>query len=506
MPILTRPRAFALAFSMAAAVCTGALAQPGSLKDEVSRAVAGLKLGSARVGISVVDLETGDSLAEMNADLPLTPASNMKLLTTGAAAVVLTPEFVFKTEVIRDGDRLIVRGSGDPSLGDPLVLGDNEPKLTVGDVLSALAGAAAKSGMHEVREIVVDDRVFDRELVHPNWPVNQLDRPYCAQVSGLNFHVNVLSFYPGPNPQGPGTPPVYALEPEAPWVRVDVRARTVADGKNTAWITREQGEDRFALRGDIRFQTQQPIEITCQDPALFFGRLLAHQLSKAGVRVAQAQNAPAVRLAGAQEQFAGRAIAIVNTPLADVLRRCNADSENLYAEALLKRMGHAVTRDAGSWNNGASVLRMVIGQRLSPQHAAATTISDGSGMSRANQVSPGTLTRWLGAMHADAKVRDMFTDSLARPGTGTLKKRFRDAKLKNEVRAKSGYIEGVRTLSGYVINGSTGRRVAFSVMVNDISSDEQTRAAMELHEDIVKLADRWLAQKSVGMEPAKVGG
>lgn len=501
---MTIHRAWAFALVLLAA-CV-ATAQPGALNDEVARVVGAHKLGSARVGISLLDLETGDALADLNADLPFTPASNMKLLTTGAAAVVLSPDFVFKTEIIRDGDRLIVRGSGDPALGDPLVLAESEPKLTVDDVLAALAGAAAKAGMQDVREVVLDDRVFDRELVHAGWPVNQLDRPYCAPVSGLNFHANVLSFYPGPNAQGPGTPPTCALEPDAPWVRVDIRARTIAEGRNTAWITREQGPDRYALRGDIRFQTQQPIDITCQEPALFLGRLLAHQLAKAGVRVAQGQQGPAVRLAGAQERLAGTTIAIVNTPLADVLRRCNADSENLYAEALLKRMGHAVTKDAGSWNNGASVLRMVIGQRLSPQHAAATTISDGSGLSRTNLVAPATLTRWLGELSRDEKVRAVFTDSLAEPGAGTLKKRFRDARLKNEVRAKSGYIDGVRCLSGYVINASTGRRVAFSVMVNDIVSDTQTREALDLHEDIVKLADGWLAQKSVAPEPAKVGG
>jgi D-alanyl-D-alanine carboxypeptidase/D-alanyl-D-alanine-endopeptidase (penicillin-binding protein 4) len=494
--------AFALVFL---AACAAAAAQPGVLNDQVARTVSAHKLGAARVGISVVDLETGDVLADLNADVPFTPASNMKLLTTGAAALVLSPDFVFQTEIIHDGDRLIVRGSGDPALGDPLVLAESEPKLTVDDVLTALAGAAVKAGMQDVREVVLDDRVFDRELVHSGWPKNQLDRPYCAPVCGINFHCNVLSFFPGPNPQGPGTPPTCALQPQAPWVRVDIRARTIADGRNTAWITREQGPDRYALRGDIRFQTQQPIEITCQEPALFFGRLLAHNLTKAGVRVAQGPQGPVVRLAEAQEQLSGTTIAIVNTPLTDVLRRCNADSENLYAEALLKRIGHAVTKDAGSWNNGASVLRMVLGQRLSPQHAAATTISDGSGLSRTNLVSPTTLTRWLGELNRDEKVRGVFTDSLATPGTGTLKKRFRDAKLKNEVRAKSGYIEGVRCLSGYVINNSTGRRVAFSVMVNDITNDVQTRAALDLHEEIVKLADTWLARKAAA-EPAKIGG
>jgi D-alanyl-D-alanine carboxypeptidase/D-alanyl-D-alanine-endopeptidase (penicillin-binding protein 4) len=494
------------AVPLSLALAGAAFAQPRSLNDEVTRAVNATKLGSTQLGISLIDLETGDELADMHADVPLTPASNMKLLTTGAAVFVLGPDFTFKTELIRDGDRIIVRGSGDPALGDPLVLEDSKPKLTVADVMNALAGAVAKSGLTEVREVIIDDRVFDRELVHPSWPVTQLDRPYCAQVSGLNFHANVVSFFPGPSAQGPGTPPIFSTEPESPWLRVEVRARTVVDGKNTAWITREAGEDRFALRGDVRFQTQQPIDITLQDPSSFFGRLMAHHLNKAGVKVAQGQSGANVRLALAEEQLTGgRTLAVVFTPLADVLHRCNADSENLYAEALLKRLGNAVTKDSGSWTNGAAVMRMVIGQKLGPRYAAATTISDGSGLSRGNQVSPATLTKWLGELAKDSKTCDIFTESLAKPGSGTLRNRFKDGKLKNEVWAKSGYIDGVRCLSGYVLNPSTGRRVAFSVMVNEIKNDEQTRDALKLHEAVVKIADQWLAKKEPA-ETSRVGG
>src|SRR6185295_11686507 len=110
-----------------------ALGQVGSLDDDVSRVLTARKLGMARVGISVIDLETGAALANVNANDPFTPASNMKLLTSGAALLVLGPDFVFRTELIRDGDRLIIRGGGDPALADPIVLKEMEPKLTVSD-------------------------------------------------------------------------------------------------------------------------------------------------------------------------------------------------------------------------------------------------------------------------------------------------------------------------------------------------------------------------------------
>ncbi len=221
-----------------ASLCPG---QVGTLNDEVTHAIAAHKLGAAHAGVSILDIDTGAALAAVHASDPFTPASNMKLLTTGAALLVLGPDLRLRTKIIRDGDRLIVKGAGDPAFADPAVLSEGQPKLTVSDVLAALAGAVTKAGMTDVKEIVIDDRVFDREYVHPMWPVEQLDRSYCAEVCGLNFHANVLAFFPGPNPQGPGTPPTFSVEPQAPWLRVDVRARTVADGKNSISILARKG-------------------------------------------------------------------------------------------------------------------------------------------------------------------------------------------------------------------------------------------------------------------------
>jgi D-alanyl-D-alanine carboxypeptidase/D-alanyl-D-alanine-endopeptidase (penicillin-binding protein 4) len=503
-----RTRRAALAAALALAASTScALAQGGALNDEVARTIATHKFGGARVGISIIDMDTGAVLANLHGNDPFTPASNMKLLTSGAAVMVLGPDFSFKTEILRDGDRLIVKGDGDPALADPLILKESEPKLTVNDVLSALAGAVTKAGMTDVKEIIIDDRVFDREYVHPTWPTQNLDRPYSAEICGLNFHANVLAFFPGPSPQGPGTPPTFSMEPDADWVRVDVRARTVPDGKNSVSVSRED-QDHFVLRGDVRFQTQSPVEVTLHDPAQFFGRMFAQQLTTAGVHVAKinpGQDEPAVRLAEPGEKFQGKAIAVVRTPIADVLHRCNSDSENLYAESLLKRMGHAVTKEPGSWNNGGSVLRMTITQHLGADAAAATTILDGSGLSRGNLVTPVTLTRWLSELATNAKTRDVFTNSLATPGVGTLRSRFRNAKLVNQVRGKSGFIDGVRCLSGYVIS-NTGHRVCYSVMVNDITNDDQTRDALELHEEVVKIADHWLTGHAMANAEPKGGG
>jgi D-alanyl-D-alanine carboxypeptidase len=127
---------------------------------------------------------------------------------------------------------LILRGSGDPALGDPFILEKTPTKLTVDGLVSALAGSVKTTTVGPVSEIIIDDRVFDRQWVHPTWPVAQLDKWYCAEVSGVNFHTNVISFFPSPATQA-GRPPGYSLEPSVPWMEIENKARTVAGSKNT---------------------------------------------------------------------------------------------------------------------------------------------------------------------------------------------------------------------------------------------------------------------------------
>jgi D-alanyl-D-alanine carboxypeptidase/D-alanyl-D-alanine-endopeptidase (penicillin-binding protein 4) len=188
-----------------------AFAQAGELNDDIRHLVNGGKLGNAKVGISIIDEDSGLVLGALNGDRPLIPASNMKVLTSGAAIMILGPDFVFRTELIRKGNSLIIRGDGDPALADPEVLDETEPRMTADDVLEFLANAARKDGMTSAEELIVDDRVFDREFLHPEWPEKNLMMPHSAQISGLNFHANVLSIFPKPSREGVGRPPTFTL-------------------------------------------------------------------------------------------------------------------------------------------------------------------------------------------------------------------------------------------------------------------------------------------------------
>ncbi|MBL8991532.1 MAG: D-alanyl-D-alanine carboxypeptidase/D-alanyl-D-alanine-endopeptidase [Phycisphaerae bacterium] len=484
-------RAGTVAAMVTALTLSAASSIAQSLEREIQSVLSQARLGSAQVGVSVQDAGTGEPLASINERAALAPASNLKLLTSGTALLVLGKDFEFRTRIVRDGDRLVIVGSGDPALADPKLLA--KMGLTLEQFLDRIAASIRDSGVTGVREIVVDDRVFDRDTIHASWPKNQLNLWYCAPVTGLNFHTNVLEIYPSAG-QRAGNAPTVRTVPSARWIELVNRARTVAAGSTSLWAAQEPGaEFRFTLYGELRAAPEEPIEVTVREPGLLLARLLADRVGRLGLGIAGAT--PTVRPAADGEAApAGPTVALVRTPISEILERCNTDSQNLYAEALLKRLGNVVTGQPGSWSNGSTVVRMQINEKLGPE-AGDLVMTDGSGLARDNRVTPVMLASWLGILYRDPNLSPLFVRSMASSAEGRLRQRFKDKKLTNEVHAKTGFIRGVLCLSGYVVNPSTGRAAAFSILVNNFPDNVPASRVKEFHDEVVFAVDRWLSRQ-----------
>lgn len=476
--------------------CFGCLAIAGPLDSTTKRLISQTALGGGTASVYIEDLDTGEELADFDGSRAMVPASNMKILTSGAALFVLGEEFTFRTELIIDETvtppNLIVKGDGDPALGDPAIFIGEEPGVTLDTLFDQMADALKGAGINEIGRIIIDDTVLDRNYTHSCWPADQLNRWYCAQVGGLNFHANVINVYTSPG--GSGGTPIVSFQPDAHWVDFRIKAKSDSKKRDTAWVARPTQANSFTLFGNVKSKSEIPVAV--DTPPEFAGHLLATEFTQRGIQVGPEEGYPidSVSLIEPADRYtSSRTVAVITTPLFDVLERTNTDSYNLYAEALLKRIGNEITSDPGSWENGATVVRMLLTEKVGPASAESTVIADGSGMCRQNKVSPKTLTTWMRRL-SRSDHWEMFRDSLATPGNGTLRTRFADNSLESRLYGKSGYLTGMYALSGVLVHPQTGQRVAFSIMLNDVKAGATSRNAKPLIDSIVERIDDWMSQ------------
>ena len=464
---------FILGYSPSGAALDPSSAQ--SLNAKVRSLVSQAKLGKSSVAVSVRNCSNNQELVGINAGQAMIPASNMKIFSTGAALRTLGGDFEFTTQLMHDGDDFILIGDGDPTTADPEVFSEmlvrlpdgTEEKFNEETILNFWVSGARSAGITSAQNLRVDDRVFDQKFVHPSWKTDQLNRRYSAEVGGLNYHGNCIDFRPKP---AAGKPNWSDHRPKAPWILAQSKNKSKNGKDNTPWIAGKAGKDPIEFRGIVKQKAITPVPITVHDPPIFFGKLLQNRMKAGDIfingvsRVDPKAGAPS-----------GTTIEpVIRTSLLRVIELCNEESFNLYAESLLKRTVHAKTGRPGSWDEADAVMKKVIVETLGNSCRGLLTgvvFADGSGLSRLNRINAALMTWWLTALQKDPTYGEAFVDSLALGGKeGTLIKRF-SKPLPNGavVDAKTGYINGVSCLSGYVTEPG-GRRYAFSVLVNNCSS------------------------------------
>ncbi|MBC8202037.1 MAG: D-alanyl-D-alanine carboxypeptidase/D-alanyl-D-alanine-endopeptidase [Planctomycetes bacterium] len=455
----------------------------GDLQVEVEKIVNSSDLNSGTVGICILDLATGKSLVQINATKRMTPASNQKLLTTGAALHVLGPSFEFKTRLFLDDQNLTIVGDGDPTIGDVALqnISDWADENNILDTeLNLWVDAVKSSGLEKIETLFLDDRIFDQNYVHPTWPADQINNWYCAQVSGLNYHLNVVHFYP--SPRSGRTAALGHIAPRMEWVSVGNRT-TSKTGKGTAssfWVARLPNTNKMTARGNVNAEHKVPVKVAFHDPAIVLGNTFANALRRNGIAVGKVKHVDSK-----SGKAPGKLLYTHSTPIQTALNRSNTDSHNLYAETLLKRLAAQTTGRSGTFDEGGNVVEAVLVQRLNVA-LSQVHVADGSGMSRKNQISPRVLALWLASFDLEDSAGKSLVQSLATPGSGTLKNRFKGIDLQGgTVHAKSGYLRGICALSGY-ITFENRLPLVFSILVNNVQGT--VKGAKKMQERIVTAA------------------
>jgi D-alanyl-D-alanine carboxypeptidase/D-alanyl-D-alanine-endopeptidase (penicillin-binding protein 4) len=414
---------------------------------ELDRLLGKLPEPNAICSAAVVDLRTGRRVFGLNTDTPMIPASNVKLFALAAAVEVLGPDFQFRTVLATRGHDLVVIGDGDPSLGDPVSSEEDGREITA--VIDEWAALLKDKGLSNVKgDLIIDESIFDDRWVHPDWPAEDIRRRYAAPVGALNFSENCIEVTAWPAKRA-GQPVQWSVRPRTSLV--DVKNRCNSGGRNRPTIDRPSPTFQFVLGGSCtKRSTLQSVPVP--DPGLFFADVLRLRLADQGVAVAGRIRRERVRDAAGQLPADCDIVAVHTTPLLRVAARAGKDSQNLFAECLLKRTGYEFAKargyanPIGTWATGRAAVQALMARAgIDPD---TVVISDGSGLSRANRASVSDVVKLLAYMQRH-RGWDVFGRSLSVAGRdGLLRKRMNG--IPGLVCAKTGYMRGVRTLSGYV--------------------------------------------------------
>jgi len=427
------------------------------------------RMRGATAGVKVYSISDKETVYELNAAATLSVASNMKVATTAAALAKLGARHRLTVKLCRQGEikagvlkgDLVIVGLGDPNISGRLHNGD------VDSALDSWAQALAETGVSKVEgSIIADGTAYGSEEIPPGWPQNQLERWYCAPVSSLSINDNCFDVTVAPGPS-PGAAAVVSLKPTNGVVKLTNECTTTSSkSKHLISILRRAGTNEVTVRGAFwQSANPQTFNVTLHNPPLVFASALKEALKRHGIGVAGE-----LKVASAPVDTKKLIpVAEHSTVLSTAIAVTNKRSQNLHAELLLRELG----RQAGKGTREGGLKAVVdffgeigiVAKQVSP--------ADGCGLDRNTKLSPGALTALLAHMQSRADFQ-VFKESLAVSGRdGTLEKRLNSGKHAAKVHAKTGYIRGVSSLSGYAVNAS-GKMFAFSIVFNNAGKVSNT--------------------------------
>ncbi|WP_106252042.1 D-alanyl-D-alanine carboxypeptidase/D-alanyl-D-alanine endopeptidase [Allonocardiopsis opalescens] len=447
----------------ATATADPAEAGTADLRADLAAILADPALAAARAGVLVRSAETGEVLYDNDASSGYVPASNEKLLIAAAALDVLGPDHTFTTSALAESaprrgrvEDLYLVGTGDPST-DAAAYGE-------------LAAQVAEAGVRRVTgDVVADDSWFDSVRLGTDWAWDDEPYYYSAQISALTVAANddldtgAITVVAEPGAAA-GEPARVGTDPATDYVTVTGEVATGAPGSAPSLsVTREHGTNTVSVSGSVPAGGSAATGLaSVWEPTGYAAELFADALAEHGVRVDGE-----VRRGTAPEGTAELAVR-ESAPLSELLPYFMKLSNNGHAEILVKAMGREVSGE-GSWPAGLAATRAAlerIGMPVTPLQ-----LRDGSGLSRANLVSPEQITELLIAIDAQPWAEHLHA-SLPVAGEadrmvgGTLRNRMRGTAAAGNVTAKTGTLTSVSALSGYVTSAD-GERLVFSVLNNN---------------------------------------
>ncbi|MEM9458594.1 MAG: D-alanyl-D-alanine carboxypeptidase/D-alanyl-D-alanine-endopeptidase [Myxococcota bacterium] len=435
------------------------------LREALEAALARPFLDDAQLGLSAIDLASGQLLYQRNDTVALNPASNVKLVTTAAALGILGPAHRYTTGLWRKDGALL----GPTLKGDLYLQGSGDPALVTADLYEMAARLRALGIKRITGGVVVDASAFDRDELPPGFDQKNELASYRAPSGAtvVNFNTFVVHARPGTTV---GSPILAGVDPPVSGIALRTEATTEAGRRRKLLADYDAEGDgiTLGLRGTLGVdsgsgQYRYPVD----DPTIYAGAVLGLMLERNGIKLGRRKPR-----AGSVPRDARLVASHRSAPLGVLIRAVNKFSNNFMAEQILKTLD--ASPGPATFEGALARVRAHLEALGVPR--AGLSLGNGSGLYDTNRVSPAQLTTLLAAVHRDVRIRPDYMASLSIMGVdGTTRSRLAKSSRRGWVRVKTGTLNGVSALSGYA--GAPGRPpVAFSILINGIRRSETSQA------------------------------
>ncbi|GJM07408.1 MAG: hypothetical protein DHS20C10_11420 [marine bacterium B5-7] len=433
-------------------VCAGILlslsSHASTLSKQINQAIRDFD-PNLNIGIDIVDLRRNEVLYHRNDQRLYHPASTLKLFTALASLLALGPDYRFQTQIRAAGDDIYIRFSGDPT-------------LTNVDLDTLAMQLRMKNVKHIKGNVYLDTTAMAGKSYGPGWMWDELNLCYAAPVEAVSVNHNCFRTVASTT-WFSGKPVQLQDYPLKSYLPIRNQAITASSDSNCDLDLRAAPDNHYSLTGCLHKRTRSlALDVAINNPSLFAKQLLQHAFQQAGVSVhgkwLEKGTPKKSHLITAHRSQALRDIVIIMLKTSD----------NHIADTLFKTLATHQSHRAGTWSEGEKAIRTIL-QKQAKLDLTKATIVDGSGLSRYNLVTPDELMQILTYAYHNFHLEPEFLAGLPIAGVdGTLRKRLLKTALSDQLRAKTGSMQGISTLAGY-LEGKDKHRYAFVVMSNNFS-------------------------------------
>jgi serine-type D-Ala-D-Ala carboxypeptidase/endopeptidase (penicillin-binding protein 4) len=410
---------------------------------------------NVHVSIEVVSLKNGQKLYQKSPHHLFVPASCVKMITGAAALHQLGVNYRFETKLFTAG-----RVEQKTLKGDLYLQGSGDPEFAVRDLEELVFQLKLQNITKIEGNLYVDNTLFDGISQGPGWMWDDKGHHWTAPMDALTLNHSCIDLWVKPAATIGNAPVVYQY-PKSDFMSIENRAQTTNKEESLSVVWRlESQENIIDVTGKIPSDGgAKHFAIPVEDPHLYTAHVFQNILSRAGFDFKGSIEAKPT------PQDATLLASHVSRPLSQIVEGMMKSSDNLTPNCLFKKMGEKRFGPPGTWQKGSKAVREFLVQTVG-LNVEKVVILDGCGQSRYNLISAHQFVEFLSWMHQQFSFGSEFISSLPISGIdGTLSNRMTTAEMKGKVRAKTGTMTGISSLSGYLTTKDS-EPIAFSILQN----------------------------------------